>query len=679
MPRPRSKTMEALARADVSARGGHRLSRAEPTTALLVRALPGAAERYELELHYQPIVDLASGQCRRVEALVRWRHPAFGLIGAGELIRLAERTGSLVTVDQWVRREAIRQCAQWRADGLRLEVAVNVQASQLAAEQVVRELSEELAALKVSPRDLMIEIDAVDLFARGPSGPLMRLASAAGLSVALDGVTSAQGPQRGDAPNLDEIKIARSLVLRAAADPQARTDLRAIVELARELGLLTVAVGVEDRLTYDLLVELRVDAAQGFWMSRPLLPNDRRWRRWALGIVAGGALTLLGHVAVARAASDGGPRTENRTEIGGFVPSLCVLDLPYGTRAPSAPHAPTVTDLQLRTGHEFAKRTVAGSDVVVESTVSMSDRERIAKAIQRDIPQLEADLGLTFAGPPTVYVFTTRSSFASGLQAVFGVDQARAAILAVGNGGIAFPSSGVIVLNWQNVSGQRPLTIVRHELTHALVHQAIGANTVPAWFDEGLATLEERNLSGDGDERDSAVALTLLAQDQGSLRALADADNWSLRNAQLSGDGYAIAEQALSLIRQRVTPAGITQILSLTRTGGSFAGAFTQVSGESLSDFENAFAARLVLARGEPHIAQKVVGADVRFTLVGFAPSSEVEMSVDGIGYHLDYKVTTDKYGMHVGMFGSTAPAGKYELAAHAGRLATSTTLRTGN
>src|SRR5947199_8503450 len=106
---------------------------------------------------------------------------------------------------------------------------------------------------------------------------------------------------------------------------------------------------------------------------------------------------------------------------------------------------------------------------------------------------LEQDLGHTFASRPAVYVFATRNSFAFGLQEIFGVRGPDAGLLAVANGGITLPRQGTIVLNLQNVPNDKDFAIVRHELTHALVHETIGVDsTLPAWFDAGLATLEER-------------------------------------------------------------------------------------------------------------------------------------------------------------------------------------------
>src|SRR5205823_681791 len=117
----------------------------------------------------------------------------------------------------------------------------------------------------------------------------------------------------------------------------------------------------------------------------------------------------------------------------------------------------------------------------------------LGKAVQRDVATLQQEFGRSFAGRPAVYAFATRTGFAFGLQEIFGVRGPDAGLLAVANGGITLPRQGAIVLNLQNVPNDKDFAIVRHELTHALVHETIGVDsTLPAWFDEGLATLEER-------------------------------------------------------------------------------------------------------------------------------------------------------------------------------------------
>src|SRR5260370_41260635 len=111
--------------------------------------------------------------------------------------------------------------------------------------------------------------------------------------------------------------------------------------------------------------------------------------------------------------------------------------------------------------------------------------------------KVEGELGHSFVSRPAVYAFATRNSFAFGLQTVFGVRGPDAGILAAANGGITLPRQGAIVINLENVPSDKDFAIVRHELTHALVHQIVGVNaSLPAWVDEGLATEIERGGGG---------------------------------------------------------------------------------------------------------------------------------------------------------------------------------------
>src|SRR5207302_10726287 len=139
----------------------------------------------------------------------------------------------------------------------------------------------------------------------------------------------------------------------------------------------------------------------------------------------------------------------------------------------------------------------------------------------------EDELGHSFVSRPAVYAFATRNSFAFGLQTVFGVRGPDAGILAAANGGITLPRQGAIVLNLQNVPNDKDFAIVRHELTHALVHETIGGDaTLPAWFDEGLATLEERAGSATSGARSSAVALSIPTAGKTTLGDLEQGTQW---------------------------------------------------------------------------------------------------------------------------------------------------------
>ncbi|MEO8632097.1 MAG: EAL domain-containing protein [Chloroflexota bacterium] len=659
---PRPRVIEAIARADRPERWSAKVA---SQAAARGAALAGALERGELALHYQPIVDLRSGQCRRLEALLRWRTSG-GSVAPSEIVAAAEASGQMAALSRWVIGEAARQWVIWREQGLRLGIAVNVAGPELADEAVIDEVTGLLRDLRVDPKTITFDISATALLSVADIHGALRRLALAGTRFALDGVSLADVPGRSFALGIDELKLSRSLVRRLGSDPAAMHEVRALVELARDLGLSVVAVGVEDLATRDIVASLDCEFAQGHWVSRPLAARRiAPWQRVAVGLAFGGAMAFTSFSGAAKASGTSGSSLARSPDTArGILPCICALDLP--TLSGSAAAVPQLETLTERTGRAFVQHPASHADLFIEAAVPRADRARIAGAVERDVTALEAEYGRSFATRPTVYVFATRASFALGLQQAFGVRATEAGVLAAANGGVTLARQGAIVINLQNVLHDAELAIVRHELTHALLHEIVGRGAeLPAWFDEGLATLEERGLRPDKSGiRDAAVTLRLLADDRVSLSDLGPLAQWAQRNAALNGDGYTVAAEAVRVLRERVTDAGLIQILEATGGGTPFAQAYAEVAGESLADFERAFPARLSVEQGAPRLVQARQGNDIRWTIVGFAPGSTVNVSIEGTGYKLAYEVTTDRYGMFSGMFGSTAPAGDYSVRA---------------
>ncbi len=290
---------------------------------------------------------------------------------------------------------------------------------------------------------------------------------------------------------------------------------------------------------------------------------------------------------------------------------------------------------------------------------------------------LERDLGHAFAGRPTVYAFATRNSFAFGLQAIFGVRGPDAGLLAAANGGITLPRQGAIAINLQNVPNDKDFAIVRHELTHALVHEIVGVNaSLPAWFDEGLATLMERDVDATTAARRAAVVLGILSAGKTTLGDLDQQTQWAQRNAALDGQAYSVAAEAVRHLEVRVTHAGLVRMLEAMGGGSTLAAAYLTEAGETLADFTHAFPSRLA-SESEARIVETARPDGVFWTMAGFTPQSVVTVAIDGVGYHLEYEVRTDKYGMHEGSFGGTAPKGEYTIRASRPGTSATTTIRT--
>jgi diguanylate cyclase (GGDEF)-like protein len=234
----------------------------------LRRALDGD----ELVLHFQPKVAVDSGAVIGVEALVRWAHPVRGLLGPGDFLGIAERTGLIADITRWVLDAAVRQCGEWRRAGIDLPVAINLAAANIVDSTLPDAVAATLRRWDVPGDRLECEIseDTVMGDPRRATDVLERL-RALGVRLSLDdfgtGHSSLSYLKRLP---LDEVKIDRSFVIGMADDASDAAIVRSTIDLARHLGLAVVAEGVETSEVLDVLASLDCDVVQGFLLSRPL-------------------------------------------------------------------------------------------------------------------------------------------------------------------------------------------------------------------------------------------------------------------------------------------------------------------------------------------------------------------------------------------------------------------------
>ena len=234
-----------------------------------------AIENDELSVHYQPQVDISSGQVTGVEGLVRWQHTVHGLLPPDDFIPLAEHTGLIRPLTWSVLRMTVRACQRWRAAGLDLTVAVNLSVRSLLDEDLVAQLDRLLADAGLPASALELEITETTVMA-DPERSLAALADLRGLGVRLSiddyGTGQASLAYLNRLP-VDTLKIDRSFVIAMLGSSNDAAIVRSTIELSRSLGLGVVAEGVETEQTWRRLRELGCDAAQGNWLAPPV-PAD---------------------------------------------------------------------------------------------------------------------------------------------------------------------------------------------------------------------------------------------------------------------------------------------------------------------------------------------------------------------------------------------------------------------
>jgi EAL domain-containing protein (putative c-di-GMP-specific phosphodiesterase class I) len=233
--------------------------------------LRAAVERDELELHFQPVVDLRADGVVACEALVRWAHPTRGRLLPGAFIPVAEDDGQIVAIGEWVLRQACRQGRAWRDAGGAVEVAVNVSARQLARPDFLRTVRDALADSGLPAPALCLEVTETAVLRR-PDEVAETLAELrrSGVRIALDDFGEGHSSLRHlRALPADVLKVDRSFVADVHRDPASRALVESLCALGRALGLVVVAEGVELQQQDDVLRGMGCPRAQGFLYGRP--------------------------------------------------------------------------------------------------------------------------------------------------------------------------------------------------------------------------------------------------------------------------------------------------------------------------------------------------------------------------------------------------------------------------
>ena len=227
----------------------------------------------EFRLHYQPIVDLATGQVTAIEALLRWHHPRRGLVSPANFLPVAEATGLIVPIGEWVIRQALLEMSMRDAN---IRLSINLSPTQIKDPGLLGTIAQMLHTTNISPKQIEFEITENVLMEAGEANlTVLQQLHELGVGIALDdfgtGYSSLSYLRRFP---FDRLKIDRHFVEHVDTDADARAIVASVAQLALTLGMHTTAEGVERLDQLDALRELGIDEAQGFFISKPE-PGDR--------------------------------------------------------------------------------------------------------------------------------------------------------------------------------------------------------------------------------------------------------------------------------------------------------------------------------------------------------------------------------------------------------------------
>jgi len=276
--------------------GGYVLNHLENDGALsklsLSTRLRKAVEQKDWALHYQPLINLFSGEMFGVEALIRWPDPAGGLVPPGDFIPLAEEMGLIEAIGAWVVEEICRQDAQWRDEGLELEIGFNLSPRQLWQPDPVRRIADQIEDSGVDPQRITVEITESTAM-NDPDRTLEVLHGFKdhGLKLAIDDFgTGYSSLSRLRYMPVDVLKIDRTFVRDVNADKQSASMVSAIIALANNLSMEPLAEGIETEEEWRFLAARGCSSGQGFLFSKPV-PADEisaMHRRAGMTVIDGG-------------------------------------------------------------------------------------------------------------------------------------------------------------------------------------------------------------------------------------------------------------------------------------------------------------------------------------------------------------------------------------------------------
>ncbi|HEX2090411.1 MAG TPA: EAL domain-containing protein [Actinomycetota bacterium] len=251
--------------------------RLEPSSRLsLTTRLRQAVKAQEWVLHYQPIVDLATGDVTAAEALIRWRTPQGGLISPGEFVPLAEELGLITAIGEWVLGEVLQQSRRWSEQGLSIRTSLNLSPRQLHQPDLIERVAHELQKNGVDPSLIVVEItESAAMVDPERAQRVFHGLRSLGVGLALDDFgTGYSSLSRLRHLPVDILKIDRSFTSDLARDPDTRAMVGAFVQLAHNLNVAPLAEGIETEEELEFLKSCNCTLGQGFLFSKPVEANE---------------------------------------------------------------------------------------------------------------------------------------------------------------------------------------------------------------------------------------------------------------------------------------------------------------------------------------------------------------------------------------------------------------------
>jgi diguanylate cyclase (GGDEF)-like protein len=239
---------------------------------MLINQLRQGIGNNELVLHYQPQINILTGEIEGLEALVRWQHLEQGLLYPDKFIPLAEEVGLVVQLGEWVLREACKQAKHWVDSGQDIKMSVNISARQFQRKDFIREVVNTLNEVELNSRNLTLEItETIAISDINHTLKILDRLNSLGIAVAIDDFgTGYSSLNYLNQMSVNELKIDKSFIWDIEKNNKNKMIANTIIILAKQLGLKVIAEGVENEEQLNLLREMKCDTAQGYYFSKPV-------------------------------------------------------------------------------------------------------------------------------------------------------------------------------------------------------------------------------------------------------------------------------------------------------------------------------------------------------------------------------------------------------------------------